>query len=109
MLCQMVPDEPKSFRLIRYPVGGLFLMQTDNKGLNAWKVKVPEGIWQILGLSHEISGEYQTLLQSKEIYHENTYGEKPECDYVSGKNVHEFLKWQQAEKQVGNWLILIEK
>jgi hypothetical protein len=72
-----------------------------------------------LSSAHE---SFASLLQANGIYHENPYGKKPErmipfkAAWQYTKSDHERIDqfnmdmdlWQVAQKQVGNWLVLIE-
>lgn len=48
-LCVGVPEDAKTFRIRIYPRSGTWFEQTDSKELNAWKVKLPKGDYEIIG------------------------------------------------------------
>ena len=50
-----VPKEYKNFVLQYYGYAGLYLMETDSKGLNAWKIKLPKAKFKILGFVDNIT------------------------------------------------------
>ena len=58
-----VPYIYKNFKIEQYSKRvGAYLMETDSKGLNHWKMKIPNGSYEILGLSNKLSPE---LVESK--------------------------------------------
>lgn len=53
-----VPDAYKNFVIKQYAFAGTWVMETDSKELNHWKINVPMGQYSILGFSHKIK-EYE--------------------------------------------------
>jgi len=52
-----VPEEFKNFVIQQYPVAGTYLMETDSKALNHWKVQLPKADYSILCRLNEASEE----------------------------------------------------
>lgn len=53
-----IPYMFKNFTIVRYPVSGTYLMETDSKELNNWKTKIPKGDYRYIGRSNELSSEF---------------------------------------------------
>ena len=49
-----VPDGFKHFIIQQYSRAGTWIMGTDSKDLNHWKVNIPKGKYNILGFSHKL-------------------------------------------------------
>lgn len=49
------PDQYKVFVIKQYPVSGTYLMETTTTDLNNWKLKIPNGEYEIIGESHSIT------------------------------------------------------
>ena len=52
-----IPYSFKNFTVEQYPVSGTYLMETDSKGLNHWKIKIPKGKYRYIGRSNELNPE----------------------------------------------------
>ena len=57
-----VPYNYKNFKIVQYPTGGTYVMETDINGLNHWKTKIPKGNYEVIGLSNKIKPD---LVESK--------------------------------------------
>lgn len=56
-----VPNEYKNFVIKNYGYAGTWLMETDSKGLNNWKIPLPKKNYEILGFVNDvIIGEITT-------------------------------------------------
>lgn len=44
-----VPDSIEKFEIVNYGYAGTWLMESNSKELNAWKIKIPDGKYQIIG------------------------------------------------------------
>lgn len=73
-----VPYYYKNFKIVRYPKAGCYLMETDSRDLNHWKINLPLGNYEIVGLSNSLTdqqikhlgvnhSEYIRLLSSMDI------------------------------------------
>ena len=49
-----VPEIYKKFRIINYGYAGTYIMENENTGLNHWKMKIPNGKYEILGFVKDI-------------------------------------------------------
>jgi hypothetical protein len=45
----LVPDNIEKFEIINYGYAGTWIMEKNSKNLNAWKKKLPNGNYEILG------------------------------------------------------------
>jgi hypothetical protein len=52
-----IPYRYKNFTIEQYPISGTYLMETDSKELNHWKIKIPKGDYEYIGRSNELSPE----------------------------------------------------
>lgn len=50
-----VPDSYQNFTIVDYTRAGTWVMETDSKGLNHWKINIPRGEYEIVGFSHKIT------------------------------------------------------
>lgn len=89
-----VPDGLKNFVIKQYSVAGTWIMETDSKELNHWKIQIPKGKYNILGFSHKIK-EY-------------------EVEKVLGISMNEYFKLLTEKdiavnysKNTGQWLVLV--
>lgn len=56
-----VPTEFKNFQIVNYGYAGTWLMESDSKELNHWKVSLPIRKYEILGFVNDvIVGEIKT-------------------------------------------------
>lgn len=53
-----IPYSFKNFSIEQYPIAGTYLMETDSKELNHWKIKIPKGDYRYIGRSNELSPEF---------------------------------------------------
>jgi len=49
-----VPIEYKKFEIKNYGYAGTWLMETDSKELNHWKIKLPNSNYEVLGFTSEV-------------------------------------------------------
>lgn len=49
-----IPYIYKNFKIVEYPKAGTYIMETDSKDLNHWKIKIPNGDYEIVGRSNEL-------------------------------------------------------
>ena len=49
-----VPDNYKNFVLMQYARAGTWVMETDSKELNHWKINIPKGNYNIIGFSKSL-------------------------------------------------------
>jgi len=52
-----VPYIYKNFKIVQYNRAGTYVMETDGKDLNNWKIKIPRGNYNIIGLSNQLTPE----------------------------------------------------
>jgi len=52
-----VPYKYKDFEIVQYNRAGTYLMETDSKELNHWKINVPRGNYEFIGRSNELEPE----------------------------------------------------
>jgi hypothetical protein len=45
----IVPDTTKKYEVVNYGYAGTWLMESGSKELNAWKVKIPNGRYEVIG------------------------------------------------------------
>jgi hypothetical protein len=45
----LVPDDIEKFEIVNYGFAGTWIMEKDSKNLNAWKQKIPNGKYEIIG------------------------------------------------------------
>lgn len=50
-----IPDGYTKFRIAEFSRSGNWLVETEEKTLNSWKVKIPNGEWSILGFALYLS------------------------------------------------------
>lgn len=90
-----VDDKYNNFSIKNYSFSGTYLMETDGKELNNWKVKIPNGNYEIIGESH-----YLTEQQIKELGMDLK-------QYINLMSEHEitynYSKWD------GKWIVLLKK
>jgi len=60
-----VPSIYKNFKIIQYTYSGTYLMETDTKGLNKWKINLPKGNYKILGFASDILKEKENITETK--------------------------------------------
>ena len=49
-----IPDNKKDYKIVNYGYGGTWLVDADGKELNAWKTKLPDGKYEILGNAQHV-------------------------------------------------------
>jgi hypothetical protein len=49
LLQVLVPDHIEKFEIINYGYAGTYLMESNSKELNAWKIKIPNGNYEVIG------------------------------------------------------------
>jgi len=49
-----VPDEYTDFAIVEYGYAGTWLMETNNKSLNHWKMNIPKGKYKVLGFTKDV-------------------------------------------------------
>jgi len=49
-----VPEIYSNFKIMQYGYAGTHIMETDTKGLNHWKIKIPNGDYDILGFTKDL-------------------------------------------------------
>lgn len=57
-----VPDKNNDYKIIRYSHAGTWLMETNSKNLNAWKVNIPQRKYIFIGNVSSLTGEQCSLL-----------------------------------------------
>lgn len=56
-----VPAEYKKFQIVNYGYAGTWLMESDSKELNHWKISLPKQNYEILGFVNDVLiGEIKT-------------------------------------------------
>jgi len=45
----LVPDHIEKCEIVNYGFAGTYLMESNSKDLNAWKMKLPNGKYEIIG------------------------------------------------------------
>lgn len=56
-----VPTKYNNFVIVNYGFAGTWLMETDSKELNNWKMTIPKGKYEVLGFVNDvIIGEIKT-------------------------------------------------
>lgn len=45
----LVPEDMRKFEIVNYGFAGTYLMESDSKKLNAWKIKLPNNKYEIIG------------------------------------------------------------
>lgn len=58
MLIVRVPDINKKYELIHYFFSGTWLMESNSDSLNAWKLKIPNGNYLIVGAIESTDGNF---------------------------------------------------
>lgn len=81
-----VESDANKFVIIDYPSAGKWLMQGDSKNLNAWKIKLPKGNWQLLGIcsKDEMDFDCEGLVEC--VGNWNKRGKTTYVDYINNKN-----------------------
>ena len=49
LLFVTVPELYNEFEIVNYEYAGTWLMENNSKKLNAWKIKIPNGKYEIIG------------------------------------------------------------
>ena len=44
-----VPEVYENFKIMQYGFAGTYIMETDSKSLNHWKINIPRGNYEIVG------------------------------------------------------------
>lgn len=44
-----VSNPSKRHQIVKYPRSGTWLIESESTGLNAWKIKIPDGNYDIIG------------------------------------------------------------
>jgi len=57
LLFIQVPEIYKNFKIMNYGYAGTYLIETDTDGLNHWKKKLPNGIYDIIGFTKDVFRE----------------------------------------------------
>ena len=130
----MLPEDVKSVKVIKYPVSGYWLMDTDSKDFNAWKIHVSNKPIELQGFVSNLTDEQKEGVVDKSKFY-NIY-----LDYVKGAYVEHLSlqksfaslltslnvllvnpygdysvahkrhivngNWQTAQQHVGNWILL---
>lgn len=49
LLQVLVPDHIDKFEIVNYGYAGTYLIESNSKELNAWKMKIPNGKYEVIG------------------------------------------------------------
>lgn len=49
LLQVLVPDNIQKCEIVNYGYAGTWLMESNSKDLNAWKMKIPNGNYEVIG------------------------------------------------------------
>lgn len=50
----LVPDNIQNFEIVNYGYAGTWLMESNSKDLNAWKMKLPNGKYEVIGRVNDV-------------------------------------------------------
>ena len=67
LLQVLVPEHIEKFEIINYGYAGTWLMESDSKELNAWKMQLPNGKYEIIGRFRDvlIDGDFSEIETDK--------------------------------------------
>lgn len=109
-----VPEDAKTFRIRIYPRSGTWFEQTDSKELNAWKVKLPKGDYEIIGEIKSDSMDEGVKEMVKEKDYDDYY-----WDYTEKGQMFSMYTWQSSVRSLlshnkivikeGSKLLIIKK
>lgn len=113
-----VPEGANEFKLFNFSRSGLYLKQTDSKELNGFDYKLPQGNWQLLGISDQLTEDdlsliglnleaFKSLKESFGIVDVNKYNNKP-VKIVTGNLGIDDAEWQQEQSKVRKHIVLFE-
>jgi len=54
LLQVLVPDNIQKCEIVNYVYAGTWLMESNSKELNAWKVKLPNGKYEVIGRMKDV-------------------------------------------------------
>lgn len=91
-----VPDAYKNFVVKQYSVAGTWVMETDSKELNHWKIQIPKGKYGIVGF-------FNSLKESEVEVHLKM--SMP--DYLIMLSEKDITV--NYSKYTGQWLVLLER
>ena len=49
LLQVLIPDNIEECEIVNYGYAGTYLMESNSKELNAWKMKIPNGRYEVIG------------------------------------------------------------
>lgn len=61
----LVPDDIENFEIVNYGYAGTWIMEKNSKKLNAWKQKLPNGNYEILGKIRDITNDLSEIETDK--------------------------------------------
>lgn len=61
----LVPDDIEKFEIVNYGFAGTWIMEKNSKKLNAWKQKLPNGNYEILGRIRDITNDLSEIETDK--------------------------------------------
>ena len=54
LLQVLVPENIKKCEIVNYGYAGTWLMESNSKDLNAWKIKLPNGKYEVIGRVNDV-------------------------------------------------------
>jgi hypothetical protein len=54
LLQVLVPDNIEKCEIVNYGYAGTWLMESNSKNLNAWKMKLPNGKYEVIGRVNDV-------------------------------------------------------